>query len=321
MKRRSLLHSAACAALGIGGARAQVGGTPVRIIYPFPPGGSGDALARLMAETVRGELGRPVIVDNKPGAGGRLGIKLAKAAPPDGNTLLVSPIAPMAVYQHVYAALEYDPLGDFRTVAQLATFDFAVAVASDIPVLSVSELVAWLKANPDRANYGSPAAGTLPHFLGGIFARAANVELRHIPYGATARPVNDLVGGHIPMVFYSTNELVGVHRAGRIRVLATSGGDRSTFLPEVPTFREAGYDIQASGWHGAFAPTGTPDAHIERLNRVIVAALQAPQGREKVMALGLQPSGLSAAAFAATQRSDAALWASAIKLSGFKPEQ
>jgi tripartite-type tricarboxylate transporter receptor subunit TctC len=321
MKRRSLLQSAAFATLGVGDARAQVGGTPVRIIFPFPAGGSGDALARLTAEIVRGELGQPVIVDNKPGAGGRLGIKLAKAAPPDGKTLLVSPIAPMAVYQHVYAALEYDPLGDFRAVAQLATFDFAVAVASDIPARSVPELIAWLKANPDRANYGSPAAGTLPHFLGGLFARAASVELRHIAYGATARPVNDLVGGHIPMVFYSTNELVELHRAGRIRVLATSGTDRSPFLPDVPTFREAGYDIQATGWHGAFAPAGIPDANVDRLNRAIVAGLQAPQGREKVTALGLQPASLSAAAFAAVQRSDAALWASAIKLSGFKPEQ
>lgn len=321
MKRRSLLQSAAFAILSAGGARAQVGGAPVRVIYPFPAGGSGDALARLTAEIVRVELGRPVIVDNKPGAGGRLGIKLAKAAPPDGNTLLVSPIAPMAVYQHVYPSLEYDPLGDFRPVAQLATFDFAVAVAADIPVRSVRELVAWLKANPDRANYGSPAAGTLPHFLGGIFARAANVELRHIAYGATARPLNDLVGGHIPIVFYSTNELVEQHKAGRIRVLATSGANRSTFLPEVPTFREAGYDIQATGWHGAFAPAGTSDAVVDRLNRAIVAALQTPQVRDRVIALGLQPVGISAATFAAIQRNDAALWASAIKLFGFKPEQ
>jgi len=246
---------------------------------------------------------------------------MVKNASPAGTTLLMSPIASMAVYQNVYKSLGYDPVADFRPITQLATFEFGLAVGAGVPVRTVDELVAWVKANPGMASYGSPAPGTLPHFLGVWFGRSVGINWRHVGYGATARPINDLVSGHIPIVFYSTNELAELHRAGRIRVLVTSAGERSIFLPDVPTFREAGYDIEATGWFGLFAPAGTPAVTVDRLNRTIVVALQSADVRDRIRALGLNATGTSAEAFARIQRSDATRWAPAVRDSGFTPEQ
>lgn len=322
MYRRVFVRSMIASAAWYAGpdARAQ-SDMPLRVVFPFPAGGSGGALARLVADWLAAGLGHPAIVDNRPGAGGRIGVQMVRNAAPNGTTLLVSPIAPMAVYQHVYKSLGYDPLADFQPITQLATFEFGLAVGASVPARTVAELVAWVKAHPEMANYGSPAPGTLPHFLGVWFGRSVGIDWRHIGYGATARPINDLVAGHIPIVFYSTNELVELHKAGRIRVLATSAGERSVFLPDVPTFREAGYDIEATGWFGLFAPDGMPDAIVDRLNRTIVAALQLPNARETIRGLGLNATGTSAEEFARIQRADAARWAPAVRDSGFTGEQ
>ena len=322
MYRRVLLHSMTASAL-LGrnsGAKAQQA-PPLRVVFPFPTGGSGGTLARLVADWLAAGLGQPAIVDNRPGAGGRIGVQMVRNAAPDGTTLLVSPIAPMAVYQHVYKSLGYDPLADFRPITQLATFEFGLAVGAGVPARTVAELVAWVKANPDRANYGSPAPGTLPHFLGVWFGQSVGIDWRHIGYGATARPINDLVSGHIPIVVYSTNELVELNKAGRIRVLATSARERSAFLPDVPTFREAGYDIEATGWFGLCAPEGTSDSTVDRLNRIVVTALQSESARERIRALGLTATGTSVEEFARIQRADADRWAPAVRHSGFTGEQ
>lgn len=316
-----VLAAAAAVALVSSSVRAQLAEQPVRIVFPFAPGGSGDALARLMAERIRIALNRPVIVENRTGAAGRIGVQAVKAAPPDGSTLLLSPIAPMAVYQHVYKSLPYDPIADFQPLSQLGTFDFGVAVTPQLPARSLKELVDWTKVNPVQANYGSPAAGALPHFLGVMFARAAGIDLRHITYRGSAAALADLVAGQIPIVFTTVSDLVELDKAGRIRVLATSDRKRSPSLPEVPTFRESGYDLQATGWYGMFAPAGTPGDVVERLNKAIVAAVHAPDVRERLSALGLQPTGTSVADFATIQKADSELWAPAVKASGFTPEQ
>jgi tripartite-type tricarboxylate transporter receptor subunit TctC len=302
-------------------ARAQVGEQPIRIVFPFAGGGSGDGLARLIADRMRQSLNRPVIVENRTGASGRLGVQAVKAAAPDGNTLLITPIAPLAIYQHVYPSLDYDPIADFAPVAQVATFDFGVAVGPQIAAKSLKELVAWAKANPAQANFGIPAAGSLPHFLGVMFGRAAGIDLRAVPYRGSAAALTDLVGGQIAMVFTTTSDLVEMHKAGRIRGLATSDKQRSPFLPDLPTFREAGYDLEATGWYGMFAPARTPADVVERLNRAIVAAVRLPEVQERLKAFGLQPTGTSAQEFAAIQKADSARWAPAVKASGFKPQQ
>jgi tripartite-type tricarboxylate transporter receptor subunit TctC len=322
MHRRRFLRSVVAAASCLPfSAYAQVGEQPIRIIFPFAPGGSGDGLTRLIADKMRISLNRNVIVENRTGGGGRIGVRAVRNAEPDGNTLLLTPIAPMAIYQHVYPSLDYDPIADFAPVSQVATFDFGIAIAPHVPAKSLNEFVGWAKANVKDANYGSPAVGTLPHFLGVMFGRAAGIDLRHVPYKGSAAALADLVAGQIPIVFTTTSDLVQMHKAGRIRVLATSDKQRSPFLADVPTFRDAGYDLQATSWYGVFAPAKTPPDVIERLNKVIVAAVRAPEVEERLLAFGMQPTGTTAAEFAVVQKSDSELWAPAVNASGFRPEQ
>jgi tripartite-type tricarboxylate transporter receptor subunit TctC len=300
---------------------AQTRTPPLRIVYPFAGGGSGDALTRVIAERLGVALKRPVIVEPRAGAAGRLGIQAVKSSEPDGNTLLVSPIAPMAVYQSVYTALEYDPIKDFAPISQVATFDFGICIDPKIPANNLSELVIWLKANPAKANFGTPGAGTLPHFFGLMFAKAAGVPLQHIAYKGGTVALTDLMGGQIPIVFLSSNELTELHKAGRIRVLATSSVQRSTFLPDVPTFKESGFDIEGTGWWGFFAPAGTPAATVSKLSSAIVNVMQNEEVKTRVAQIGLKPTGTSSKQFARIQREDIERWTAPIKASGFKPEQ
>lgn len=293
----------------------------LRIIYPFPGGGSGDTLTRLIAERLGAALDRPVIVEPRVGAAGRLGVQAVKSAEPDGNTLLATPIAPMAVYPSVYPVLEYDPVADFLPVSQVATFDFGICIDPNIAARNLAELVAWLKANPAKANFGTPGAGTLPHLFGLMFAKAADTPLQHIAYKGGMIALTDLMGGRLPIVFLSTNELAELHTAGRIRVLATSGVKRSAFLPDIPTFKESGYDIEGSGWWGIFAPAGTPAATVSKLSSAIASILQSEDVKVRIAKVGLTPTGTSPEEFTRIQREDIERWAVPIKASGFRPEQ
>lgn len=302
--------------------QAQIGGDqPTRIIFPFAAGGSGDALARLLAEHMRVALNQPVIVENRTGAQGRIAVQAVKAAAPDGKMLLLTPVAPMSVYQHVYKSLGYDPIADFAPVSQVATFDFAIAVGPQVPAKSVKELVEWVKANPAQGSYGTPGAGALPHFFAVSFARAAGLDLRHVGYRGSAAALIDLVAGQLPIVVTTTSDLLEQHRAGRVRVLATSDKARSPFLPDIPTFKEAGYDIVGSGWYGVFAPAKTPADVVERLSKTMAEAVQAKAIKERLLASGLVPTGTSPAELARIQKADSALWEPAVKASGFTPEQ
>jgi tripartite-type tricarboxylate transporter receptor subunit TctC len=312
---------AGAAALAIAPAAAQTRTAPLKIILPFAGGGSGDALTRLIAEQLGTRLDRSVIVEPRVGAAGRLGVAAVKAAEPDGNTLLATPIAPMVVYPSVYPSLDYDPVGDFAPVSQMASFEFGIAVGPQVPVKDLAGLVAWLKANPSQANFGTPGAGTLPHFFGMMFARSAGISLQHIAYKGGTLAVTDLMGGQIPIVFLSTNEFAELHRANRIRVLATSNTQRSQFLPEVPTFKENGFDIEGVGWWGMFAPAKTPPATIAKISAAIAETLASEDIREKVRRIGLQPTGTTPDDFARIQRDDITRWAPAVKASGFTPGQ
>ena len=294
---------------------------PIRIVFPFAAGGSGDALARLVADKMRASLNRTVIVENPTGAAGRIGVMAVKNAAPDGATLLLTPIAPVAVYQHSYKTLDYDPLVDLAPVSQLATFDFIIAVGAKIPVSSLTELVAWCRANPTQANFGIPAMGTLPHFIGAMFARAATIDLRPVPYRGAAAATADLLAGQIPILVGGVSDLAEMHKAGRVRILATAAAQRSPFLADVPTFRESGYDLVATSWYGVFAPARTPANVVDRLSAAIAAGVQSPDVKERLLTLGLQPTGTTAAALAKIQKDDSDFWAAAVKASGFKAEQ
>jgi tripartite-type tricarboxylate transporter receptor subunit TctC len=301
-------------------ANAQVRGSPIHIVIPYPAGGVGDAAARMIAESMRVRLDRPVIVENKPGAAGRLGVQAVKNAPADGSVLLFTPIAPMSVFPHVYDQLGYDPVQDFEPISQVGTFDIAVAVGANVSARNLKELVEWLKVNPGQGAYGTPAAGSLPHFMAVLFARHADLDLRHVPYKGNPQAITDLIGGHLAIFFTSTQDLVEAHQSGRIRVLATSGEQRSTVLPEVPTFAESGYGIHGDGWYGIYAPAKTPAEVVARLNQAVVEAVRAPAFRSRAMALGLRPTGTSAPELSNIQKFDSELWGPVIKASGFKPE-
>lgn len=322
MRRHVLILLAiliAVASLGSGSPRAQLTEQPVKIIFPFGAAGSGDALARLLAERLRVALNKPVIVENVTGAAGRIGTRQVTAAAPDGKTLLITPIAPVAVYQHVYKDLEYNPITDLVPVSQVAAFEFGLAIGPQVPVKTLKELVAWLKTNPKQASYGSPAAGSLPHFFGVLFGRAAGLDLVHVSFKGSAPAVADLAGGQIPIVVTTTADLLAMHQAGRITILATSDSKRSPLVPDVPTFREAGYDIEGTAWYGVFAPAKTPLDLVDRYSKIFSDAVKDPGVREHLLKIGLYATGTTREELGKILRTDSARWAPAVKASGFTP--
>jgi tripartite-type tricarboxylate transporter receptor subunit TctC len=228
------------------------GGPTIRIIFPFPAGGSGDATVRLLADQLQTRLGQSVIVENRVGAAGRIGVVAVKNSDPDGTTLLFTPFAAVTLYPIVYRQIDYDPFNDLAPVTQVSTYDFAIAVNADHPAKTPQDLIAWLQANPNKAQFGSPGAGALPHFFGLLVGRAAGVEMTHIAYKGTPPSLTDLMAGQIPMATSTTSEFVELHRAGKIRVIASSGNERLPQLSEIPTFVESGINIVGIGWYGVF---------------------------------------------------------------------
>jgi tripartite-type tricarboxylate transporter receptor subunit TctC len=300
---------------------AQISEQPIRIVFNAAAGSAGDALVRNLAESMHANLARPVIVENKVGAGGRIGVLAVKDAPADGSVLLFTPVGMMSIYPHVYEKLGYDPGTDFQPISQVATFDLAMAVGPTVPAKSLQALVDWLKSNPAQGSYGTPAAGSQPHFLATQFARAAGLDLRHVAYKGSALAITDMIGGHLPIYFGPTQEFVETHKAGRITVLATTGTKRSSVLTDVPTFIEAGYALQGEVWFGVYAPGKTPPDVVARLNNIIVAAVQAPELRSRMQALGMRPTGTSSAELAKIQLADLERWGPVVKASGFKADQ
>jgi len=301
--------------------RAQIGGAPVKIVFPFGAGGSGDALARIIGEHIREGINRSVIIENKSGAAGRLGVESVVKAAPDGDTILITPIAPISIYPHVYDKLSYDPFKDLEPLAHVADFEFALAVGPQVPAKNLKELVEWLKANPNAANYGTPGAGTLPHFFAVSFKNATGIDLRHVGYRGSAPALTDLIGGQITMVFTTTADLLETHNAGRIRILATSDDKRSPLLPDVPTFKQEGYDIVGKAWYAMYVPAKTPRETITRLNKIIVDAVRRPDVKERLLKLGLYATGSSPDELMKIQMSDSELWKPTIAASGFKAQQ
>ncbi len=295
---------------------------PLRILVPLPAGSTSDVVARLIADGLREQRGWPVVVENKPGASGLIAVDALKQAPRDGSTLLLAPIAVPVIAPLVFKDLRYDPARDFVPVAQVAKYEFALAVAADHPARTLPEFVAWARANPGRASYGTAGAGSLPHFLGAQLGHAAGVELVHIGYKGIAPAEADLMSGQIAAGISALSDFALLHRAGKLRILASSGTRRPPALPEVPTFREQGYPaIDAEGWHGVFAPAGTPQPVIDQWSTAIVAALRTQAIREKLVGFGLEPTGTTPRALAAIIAADTARWAPIIKASGFVAER
>jgi len=292
----------------------------LKIVYPFVPGGSADSVARVLAERMQASLARGVIVDNRSGAAGRIGLVAVKQAAPDGNTLLFAAGPQIFLQPHLDSNRTYDPFTDLLPISQIMKFDQALAVGPLTDAKSLQDLVAWFRANRDHAVYGSPGAGTVAQFAASEFARLSKLELRHAAYRGTPAALPDLIGGRIPAYFAATAELIEHYKAGRIRILATSDTVRSALLPDIPTFLECGFNIQMTAWWAVYAPAGTPGDIAARLNRVIVAIVHTADVRARILALGFQPTGTTSEDLIEIQRADYNKWRAIVKASGFQPE-
>jgi tripartite-type tricarboxylate transporter receptor subunit TctC len=302
-------------------APAQITEQPIRMVFPFAAGGIGDALARLIADNLRAGLNTPVVVENMTGAAGRLGTRNVVTAEPDGKTILITPIAPVAVHQHVYKDLGYDPIKDLAPISQVAEFEFAIAVGPQVPAKTLKELVEWAKTNPQQASYGSPGAGALPHFFGVLFGRAAGVDLVHVGYKGSAPAIAALAGGQIPIVSTTTSDLLAMHQAGKIRILATSDSKRSPLVPDVPTFKESGYEIVGTSWYAIFAPAKTPKDIRDKYAKIIAETVKRPDMKERLLKMGLYATGTTPEELHEIQKTDSAKWAPAVQASGFTANQ
>jgi tripartite-type tricarboxylate transporter receptor subunit TctC len=300
---------------------SQAGGAPVKIVFPFGAGGTGDALSRLVADKIGRTLGRTAIVENRTGADGRIGIQAVKAAAPDGATLLITTGPTMALMSLVHKAPGYDPEADFEPIAHLARFEFCLVVANTVPAKTVAEFVTWAKANPDKATYAVPSLGTIPHFAGVALSKLIGVEMARIAYRGGAPAMNDLVAGQVPIGFMTLSDALQQHKGGLVRMLATLGKSRSPFVPEVPTLTEAGYAIAGDSWYGLWAPAKTPKDTIALLSDAVRIGIADAVIAERFLSMGLIATGLGADDLTRERRSMAALWAPAIAASGFTLEQ
>ena len=317
--RRLLSHALLASLLGFAalGSQAQEG-SPAKILVGFPAGGSFDAIARLIADKAKTELNRPVIVDNKAGAGGRIAVDVLKASPADGSVVMLGPDALTALYPFTYKKLNYDPKKDLVPIGTAAEFAFSLAVGTAPKVSTWAEYVTWAKANPKDANYGIPALGAPHHFFGILLGNAIGVEMQHVPFQGSA-PINlALIGGQISSSIDVASSQVENHKAGKIRMLAVSTEQRIPQVPEVPTFTELGLPIvSGAGFNALYAPANTPASAVEAWSKALVKIMTMPDVKEKLVGMGYFPVGKSTQELIERQNAAIRKWEPVIKASGF----
>jgi tripartite-type tricarboxylate transporter receptor subunit TctC len=293
----------------------------VKIYYGFAAGSSGDSLARRVGEKLAGSAytRNAAVVENKPGASGRIALESLKSAPADGSVLAMAPVSAMANYPVVYPKLAYDPK-DFAPVSIAAIAHHGLAVGPMVPasVRNVREFLSWCKEHPQQANYGSPGAGSTPHFLGALLGINTGTDLKHVPYRGSAPGVIDLVGGQVAAVMTTVGDFVQNHKLGKLRILGTSGPKRSPFVPEVPTFAEQGFpELTTEEWFGFYAPARTPASVVAAANAAINVALKDKAVQDSVLTLGLIPYPSSIEEMTKWQQSETDTWRPLIKKIGF----
>lgn len=296
---------------------AQGSDSAARIIVGFPPGGSADTIARLLAERLRDELKRPVFVENRPGAGGRVLAAALKTLPADGSVVMLAPDALLTTNPFVFRKLTYDP-ADLVPVSLVAEFPFAFATGAETGAKSFPEYVKWARENRTTAGFGSPAAGSPLHFVGLMVARDIGVDLLHVPYQGGAPLLNALAGGQVSAGINTLTDMLEMHKSGRIRIIAIPGTKRSPLVPEVPTFAELGYQqVVVRGFYGLWAPAATPPAAIASWNAALQRVLAMPELRERLAALAFEARASTPAELDQLAKRDAAVWGPVIKASGF----
>lgn len=294
-----------------------------RIVSGFAAGGTVDTLARRVADKLRGDYAKAVVVDTKSGAGGQIAIQNMKAAPADGSVLLVTPMSMVGIYPHTYKKLAYDPVADLTPVSLGVVFDLAFGVGPMVPanVKTITDFFGWCKANPSLANFGSPAAGSVPHFAGELIGRAGKVDLRHVAFRGSQPALLDMIGGQIAAVSAPVGEFLPHLPGGKARLLATTGAQRSRFTPNVPTLAEQGFkDLVFSEWFGFYLPAKTPPDIVNKANAAIRSALAKPDVVEGLAAMGLEAKSSSPAELAALLKADYERWGPVVKQIGFTAE-
>ncbi len=317
--RRRLVASLAAAPMLAAAAalRAQPGGAPFRILVGFPAGGTIDVVARILAERLKDELGAPVVVESRVGAGGQLAAQALKAAAPDGRTLMIAPDHTMVVVPLTLRDPGYDVARDLMAVGQVARYVGAFAVSTHIGVKNFAEYLAWARANPASANVGVPAPGSKPHFGMLALARESKVALTTVPYKGSAPLVQDLLGGQIAAGTTALGDFLEHHAAGKLRIIGVIDPQRVAQIPDVPTFAEQGYKLDIQYWLGMFAPAQTPGPVIERINIALAKALAQPEIRARMVKMVFEPASGSPAAMTALMQADARYWEPLVKASGW----
>jgi tripartite-type tricarboxylate transporter receptor subunit TctC len=290
---------------------------PIKWIVPFAPGGTTDILARTIGEKLATALGQPVVIENRPGAGGGVGAEFTAKAPPDGYTIMGGTISTHAINASLYKSLPYDPVKDFAPITLIARVPNMLVVNPDIPAKNVAELIALLKSSPGKYTFASSGNGTSQHLSGELFKSMAGVDMQHIPYKGSPPALQDVVGGQVTMTFDNITTAWPLAKGGKLRALAVTTAMRSPIAPDVPTLAEAGlagYEI--GSWQGLFAPAGTPPEIVRRLNVEMVKIINMPDVRDKLIGLGAEPVANTPEEFSALVKTEVVKWAGVVKQSG-----
>jgi len=295
----------------------------LKIVTGFAAGGTSDTTCRRLGEKLRGTYAKNTVVENRTGAGGQIVIQSLKTAAADGTTLLQTPMSMLGIYPHIYKKLPYDPVADLMPVSLACVFDFALAVGPAVPasVTNVKEFITWCKANPDKANFGSPAAGSVPHFIGALLSRAAGVDLKHAPYRGTQPAIVDMLGGNISSVSGPVGEFSQHVIGGKVRLLATSGAARSKFAPTTATYAEQGFkELTLNEWFGLYTVAKTPADVVARMTAACREAIASKEVVDGLAAFGLEAQSSTPAELAAMLKTDTERWGPLVKAIGFTAE-
>jgi len=294
---------------------------PIRLIVPFAPGGSTDTLARTIGQKLGDALGQQVVIDNRSGGNGNIGMGIVAHAAPDGHTLVLGYIANLGIGPSLFANLPFDPVKDYAPITQLAVSPNIFVAHPAVPAKSFREFITYAKANPKKINYASAAVASLGHLAGELLNTAAGIEMQHVPYKGSGQAVIDLLAGQVQVMFSGLSSVMPHTKAGKLRPLAMTGAQRSAAAPEVPTIAESGFPgFEAAAWYGVLAPAGTPKTVIVRLNGEIVRVLKMPDVKERLENVGFELVGGTPDAFGAYIQSEIRKWAKVVKASGVKAE-
>lgn len=294
---------------------------PVRFVVPFAPGGSTDTLARTMGMKLADALGQQVVVDNRPGANGDIGMLIVARAPADGHTIVLGYIANLAIAPSLYARMSYDPVKDYAPITQPASSPNVLTAHPSVQAKTLQELIALAKAKPGQVSFASTGVASVGHLTGELLNNLAGIRMTHVPYKGSGQAVTDILGGHVQVMFSGFSSTLHHIKAGKLRALAVTGPKRSNALPEVATIAEQGFPgVEATAWYGILAPAGTPKPVVTRLHGELVKILKLPDVAQKLEGLGFEIVGSTPEQLSAYIRSEITKWEKVVKASGAKPD-